>query len=468
MPTVNVTRAIADHIASVSLSDYDDADVELAQWLIVDSLANAVAGAATEPGILFGEYAESHLVSGNDEASVAGSRSGFRAKDAAFVNAQLAALLDMDETYANLAHAGSPIVFAALAVAERDGASRDDLLRAVLTAYDLTARIVDAMRASPEKLSSEVYPFSSPDAFGPAIAAAVVLGLDAAQTHDALGFAGGTARLPIVVKQRQSPKGVIKNAQGWHAEHGVIAVDLANLGAAGVAEVLDGAGAFWRAAGSDRWMPEAILDGLGKDCRIRNASFKAQPACRLVHTAIEAAHAAVKESGCQVEDLGRIEILTLQRIAGVGVFADPRPTEFASAQFSIPYTVAVSLLGIAPGPAWYSSSTMTDERVLSLAQRIFLIPDTSGGFDAAYGKNQRCVGAVARVEAGGRNYVAERAFAIGDPESPYDREGFTTRTMGLLSAGHPGLELEDILAALNALSASVWDARVLGRAIRRR
>lgn len=462
---MNVTRALARYIASVALLGYDSDDVESARRLIADCVANAVAGAATEPGAIFRGYGESRLGSGADEASVAGSRTSFLAKDAAFLNSQMAALLDMDETYGNLAHAGSPIVFAALAVAEREGASGDDLILAVLTAYDVTARIVDAMRASPEKLASDVYPFSCPDAFGPAIAASVLLGLDASQVHDALGFAGGTARLPIVVKQRQSPKGVIKNAQGWHAEHGVIAADLASLGIAGVAEVLDGPGAFWMAAGSDQWLPQSIFDGLGNDCRIKQASFKAQPACRLAHTSIEAACAAVDENGLAVEEVEKIEIVTLSRIASVPVFSDPAPTEFTSAQFSVPYTVAVALLGIAPGPAWYSRSTMADERVLSLAKRVQLIPDESGASDAAYGVNQRCVRAVARVRHRGQTHVAERAFAIGDPERPYDPVAFAARTRSLLTTGLPSARVEGLMSVLDTLS-TISNVRELGRAIR--
>jgi 2-methylcitrate dehydratase PrpD len=186
---VSITQVIARHVATARLADYRPGSVNLAKQLVLDSIANALAGSATDAGQIIRRYAMRYLAgaggSGAPGASVVGSSASWSANDAAFVNSQLAALLDMDETYRNAGHAGSPIVFAALASAEREHASGEAVLTGVLTAYDITSRIIDSITPSLEKWSTGIFPFCLGDAFGPAISSAVVLGLTESQVADA-------------------------------------------------------------------------------------------------------------------------------------------------------------------------------------------------------------------------------------------------------------------------------------------
>src|ERR1700733_7388265 len=239
---VSITQVIARHVATARLADYRPGSVNLAKQLVLDSIANALAGSDTDAGRTIRRYAMRYLAggaggAGGSGASVVGSSASWSAKDAAFINSQLAALLDMDETYRNAGHAGSPIVFAALASAEREPASGEAVLTGVLAAYDITSRIIDSITPSLEKWSTGIFPFCLGDAFGPAISSAVVLGLTEGQVADALALSGGTARLPMAAKQADRPRSPMKNVQGWHAEHGVIAAAMAAEGFAGIVDI---------------------------------------------------------------------------------------------------------------------------------------------------------------------------------------------------------------------------------------
>lgn len=461
---VPVTQAIARHVAAARLADYRAASVNLAKQLVLDSLANALAGSATKAGEVIRRYATRYLAGGSG-ASVVGSRASWSANDAAFVNSQLAALLDMDETYRNAGHAGSPIVFAALATAEREHASGEAVLNGVLTAYDVTSRIIDSITPSLEKWSTGIFPFCLADAFGPAISSAVVLGLSDSQVADALALSGGTARLPMAAKQADRPRSPMKNVQGWHAEHGVIAAAMAAEGFAGIIDILDGPQAFWAAAGSDRWRPELILDGLGEQCRIDLMSLKAQPACRLIHAAIDSAVAAVHGNKVPLADIERIEVTAISRVASSPAFADQAPTAMFDAVFSVPYGVAAALLGIAPGPDWYRGDVIADPGLRAIAAKVWLAADPTGQLDAQYSADPLCAAARVRVLTRDAEYAAGCDAPKGDPANPYTNEELVDRVTTMTSSMTDPRTIRDLADAVFGLE-SMSDIAALGELLR--
>jgi 2-methylcitrate dehydratase PrpD len=471
---VPITQVIARHVAAARLADYRPGSVNLAKQLVLDSIANALAGSDTDAGRTIRRYAMRYLAgsaggaggAGGSGASVVGSSASWSAKDAAFVNSQLAALLDMDETYRNAGHAGSPIVFAALASAEREHASGEAVLTGVLAAYDITSRIIDSITPSLEKWSTGIFPFCLGDAFGPAISSAVVLGLTESQVADALALSGGTARLPMAAKQADRPRSPMKNVQGWHAEHGVIAAAMAAEGFAGIVDILDGPKAFWAAAGSDRWRPDLITDGLGERCRIDLMSLKAQPACRLIHAGIESVVAAVRGNQVSLADIERIEVTAISRVANSPAFADQAPTAMFDAIFSLPYNVAAALLDVAPGPDWYRDDMLGSPELRAVAAKVRLVADPTGQLDAKYSDDPLHAAARARVITRDAEYAAECDAPKGDPANPYTNEELVDRivtmTRSMTDAGTVR-ELADAVFGLESMS----DIAALGELLRK-
>lgn len=439
----DITRLLAEFVADAPRST-DPARVSAVKRLVMDSIGNAIAGTGVEAGGRLIEYIERRA--DVDESSVATIGGGRQTADAAFVNAQLAALLDFDETYHNAGHPGSPIVFAALASGERRRVSGRDLIHAVDVAYDVTGRLIDAMLPSPERWANGLFPFSCADAFGPAIASASLAGLDAEQVWSVLGLAGGVARLPMAQRQKQPPKGDIKCGQGWHAAHGVIAADLAQLGFTGVADVLDGAGAFWTAAASDRWRPELITADLGERSRITEATFKAQPACRLLHTTIEAALGAREELGVETspDEIRTVDVYGITRLAATPIHGDQRPVDMGSAQFSVPYVVAVALLGYPAGPRWYQRSTIESPEVRDLASKVVVHPDPTGEADRLYAADVLQLRSRVVVSTASRTAECTVDFPVGDPLQPMDDEAFERRFRTMVA----GIIADDTAAAL--------------------
>lgn len=449
---VSCTRTLAEYIAGASSRRYGERIAGLGKQLILDTIGNAISGADTDAGRMTLEYG-AEFAGESDEASVVLRSRKLPAKDAAFVNAQLAGLLDLDEAYRNAGHPGSPIVFAALAAGERANADGARLLTAVITAYDVTTRLIDAVSPTLAQWQRGLYPFACTDFFGAAIAAGMVMGLDAEQTYQTLGIAGGNARLPIADKQKEPPMPFMKCSQGWQAEHGIIAAALASKGFTGVHDILDGRVAFWAAAGSDRWAPERLLEGLGDRCNIENMTLKAQPACRLVHAPLEAVLAVIAEHALKPEEIEQIVVYTLTRVVRP-VYCDIAPRDMVSAQFSIPFGIALAVLRVPIGPQWYSATIYDDPRVRALAAKIDVRPDPEGEIDRLYAEDTLRAVAKVVVRARGREHRFRTEYAKGDPAKPFTQaeteEKFRTIVKGLV----PAERADRIITTVRGLSAA--------------
>ena len=122
-------RALAPHVARE------------ARHRILDTLAAMVSGAHLKPGEMAIRYARAQ--GGVEEASVLTTDIRTSAINAALVNAMFGHADETDDFHpATKAHPGCAVVPAALAMAEREGRSGTELLRAVTLGYDLCCRFL--------------------------------------------------------------------------------------------------------------------------------------------------------------------------------------------------------------------------------------------------------------------------------------------------------------------------------------
>ena len=225
--------------------------------------------------------------------------------------------------------------------------------------------------------------------FGAAAAAAKLLGLDAEQTAHALAIAAANAPLPSVMKTVYGARpSMAKNNFGTAAWVGGSAARLAAAGFDGPLDVFEGDTGFWRMFGADGFDSGALLGGLGQDFELLKVGFKAFSTCRIVQSSVEAAVGAARAAGLGADG----EALAELRIHGPEIVSRPpfslsAPGDMWAAQFSVPYAVALALLGLPPGPAWFEAATLSDPKVRSLASKVTMIPHIEasphGGFHAA-------------------------------------------------------------------------------------
>ncbi len=270
------------------------------------------------------------------------------AVSAAFVNATAGTFLELDEGYRPTGHPGVHVIPAALAAAQALHRSGAELLAAVLSGYEVVARLFEAYRLR--------YPLHPHGHFGAVGAAVAVARL---RRRPAGPPAGIAATLPLLSVWQPCYEGAtVRNAYaGTAAAIGVAANRLAEAGFTGSREALPAA--FGELVGELRH-PE-VLDEPVDPARLRivNDYLKLHSACALSHSALD----AVLEMRPDPADVEAIEVETVSNNMKLDRQAVDNDL---STRFSLPYAVAAVVVNGHSRPEAF----VPDPAVAELARRV--------------------------------------------------------------------------------------------------
>ncbi|PJF24722.1 MAG: hypothetical protein CUN53_16405, partial [Phototrophicales bacterium] len=121
MPDSSLLGKIADHAVNLDLSDIPADAVELAKWLIFDSIGTALGGYQRELGKKAVRYGKAAMR--GDAATLIGDGARLSMEGAAFTNAVMTKILGMDDSHRNAGHIASQVVPVVLAVGEAHNTS---------------------------------------------------------------------------------------------------------------------------------------------------------------------------------------------------------------------------------------------------------------------------------------------------------------------------------------------------------
>lgn len=365
---LSVTREIAEHIAGTPLAAIPEEAKAAAKTLMLDTLGVAWAGAVA-PGIPAtrsvqikeGGRAESHVWAYGDKLP---------ATAAAFVNSSLAAALDYDSVHQKgQVHADIVGLPAALAMAERQHASGQEFLAALILGTDLICRIGMSVNRNSGWFMTSIH-----GVFGAAAAAARILRLSAEATSHALGIAlshvGGT-------QQALVEKSLTKRLQaGFSARGGVASAILAEAGITGPQAAFEGPFGFYKLY--EPGSADKILDGLGRRYEIVNTTTKKYPSCTCNHTLIEGVLQTMRERNLRHADIDSVEVFISPFMHQlVGAPFDPRGNLQVLAQFSAQYSVACAILRGRLGIAEIQDEAVLAPGIAELASRVKVTVDES-------------------------------------------------------------------------------------------
>lgn len=369
---------------------------------------------------------------------------------AVVANGTAGTMLELDEgnRFAR-GHPGIHVLPAALAEAERLGASGTALIAAVVLGYDVAARLGAAAPVRPGMHMHGVH-----GVVGAAAAVARLRGLDRESTARALTAAAG---LTLATSWQTALGGAtIRNAYaGVGGANGWLAVDLARAGFTGLPDMLTEA--FGRISGMALDVRLA-LDGLGARWEVTRNYFKRYACCRHNHPAVEALEELLAEG---LVEPGRIEAIRVATFAQAATMSDRNPVGALGAKFSIPYALAARLLLGECGPDAFREPALSDERLRTLAGRVEVTEDPAltARLPAAR---------PARVEVrltGGRTVSREVDAPSGDFDRPYAPEALLEKFLTLAGPILGGRGARAAWALSEGLE-RLKDARELGDGLR--
>ena len=367
---MDVSRQLVEYAADTRFTDFPPEVVEATKRVILDTLGTSLAGSSA-PGCA--EVVD--LLKGwggRQESSILAFGEKVPCFQAAFANSMMAHARDFDDTYDEIPlHASASVLPAALAVAEARGAvTGKDLITAVVLGVDILCRMGLSIQVYHGWFLSAVL-----GSFGAAIAASRILGLDPEKMSHAFGIAYAQASGN---RQASRDGALTKRMQpAFNAKAGVLSAYFANSGIVGTKNTLEGKYGFFNLYEGGRYSRDRLTEQLGKKFEIVNLSLKPYPCCRFAHPSIEAVLKIARDHNVRPSDIQEV-LVQMPRMPFeiVGrpfeVGANPQ----VSAQFSVPYTVAVALINGDVELSDFEEENIFKKDVLDFAKtRVRVIPD---------------------------------------------------------------------------------------------
>ena len=442
---MNETRQLAQFVHDTHYGDLPTEVVEACRVYLLDNLASALVGARTP----WAKMVQSLAVESGSQGScsILGTQKSVSMPYAALANGTAIAGFETDQAYyPGSCHPGAVVLPALLAIAQTQTINGRQFLEAFALAYEAVCRIGRAAGRAVEDKAGFHGPGTN-GAFGSAMAAGKALGLEAEDLVDALGIAGSHgAGIMEFAREGAMTK---RLHLGRATQTGLESALLAQKGFTGPTTVLEGDRGFLNVY-SPTPNPTLLTQNLGSQWVLFDVSCKAY-ACHLsFHPVIDAVVGCREESGLEGQEIETVSVITNPTV--VRKHGQKSPTTILGAQYSLPFSLAIALLRNIRDPAVFNESTVGDEGVRNLAERVELeAKETSEGPMA-----------LITIKTNDEELRLEATDWKGAPTNPYSFEEisgkFMTYAFGVIEAK----AIEEVIARVSRLE-DEKDTGVLAR-----
>lgn len=376
MEKIDGAIKMARRAANLKYEDLSDFEAQRAKQSIMDCLGVMIAGATL--GGKCKDVAKLMLKKGGSkEATVIGFGGKLPIEAAATANGGLAHTLDYDDAVdASGIHATASALPAALACGELKGASGKELIEAVVAGADMVCRLG---LASPKSIIEMGW--LGPQlkgAYGAAVAAGKALSFDEEKMVSCIG---------LMLQQTSGTSEVLDEGgndcrelyQCYAQKHGMFAAELAAIGIRGPKESFEGKNGLFNQYFEGRGTTDYSWVDVDKKSPwiCSQATYKPWSSCRCTHGFIDGMRQLMKKYGFTGDDVKTVKL-------GVGKLGcslcQPQEVRYtpqvgADARFSIPFTVANTLVHGNVTLANFTEEGMQNEKVLKMAKKIEWYPD---------------------------------------------------------------------------------------------
>jgi 2-methylcitrate dehydratase PrpD len=440
-PTATVTTDLTGQLARYMVEARDRVlppNVTLeAKNHILDTLGAMVSGSRLKGGEMGIAYVRAQ--GGVPEASVICSNIKTSMTNAALANAMCAHGDETDDVeLMTHGHPGSSAVPAALAMAEREGRSGMEMLRAVALGYDIGSRFLMAL--DPELLRGAN---RSAEGFGStfaAVAAAASLArLGETEMRYALSYAAQqVSGLWSWTMDTQHVEKAFDFA-GMGTRNGLTAVTMVQAGFTGVPNVFDCEHNVLEAH-SSRPRPSELVKGLGSRYFIAETSIKTFSVGYPIQSPLDAFLILRRENSLRVDNVDHIVVRLPSDGAGI-VDNSSMP------DVNLQYIIAVALVdgGVSFADS-HSYERMQDPQIRAVKERVQLIADAKLADPAAPRS-----GMVEVTLKDGRKVSHFTKFPPGTKENPLNSEGVNTKARDLMSPVLGADKTAKLIQQVNAL-----------------
>ncbi|MEZ0172334.1 MmgE/PrpD family protein [Microvirga sp. TS319] len=409
---------LSDYIAGAHRHELP-ADVSLkTKHHILDTLAAILSGSRLRAGRLGAAYVAQ--TGGKPEATVIGTSLVVPAVSAALANGMAGHADETDDSHlVGRFHPGCGIVPAALAIAEQQDRSGQDLLRAVALGYDIGARTTMSLGFSrPDTARHSTH--SLGPAFGAAAAAAALLRFDSTRVRHVLSYSAQQASgIPFWQRDKEHVEKAF-DFGGMGARNGVAAATMVAAGFSAVDDPFSGKHNLFTAFGENP-VPARLIEDLGSRFEIMRASIKKWCVGSPIQAVLDATVTLIETHGIKADDVRRV-LITMpdDRIHIVDSRTMP--------DVCVQHLAALALVdGTVTFESCHDQDRMNDPAILAIRRLIELVP--SAELTIATPARQ----AIVEIETTGGRHLRHHAKAVrGTPENPMDGSEIEAKALDLV------------------------------------
>jgi len=367
-----VTDYVAGFITSTKSSDIPKDVAHLGKRSVLDGIGLALAGAASATGAVTQKYVKALGFVSEGGSSVIGTNMVIPARFAAFANGISIHADDYDDTqlavakdrvYGLLTHPTAPALPPALAIAERDRRSGQDMMLAYQVGVEVECKVAEAIM--PRHYQTGFHSTATCGSIGSAAAASKLLGLDRDATRRALAIgatqAGGLREnFGTMTKPFHA---------GRAAENGVVAAEIAAAGLTASPNGLEADRGFFRAAGGG-YDATAIQGKLGKPWTFHSpgVSIKPHPSGSLTHPGMGAMLDLIRKHDIKPAQVKRVSVGTNSNMPNALIHHQPKNE--LQAKFSMEFSMAILLLERKGGLQEYTDEVVNRADVQDLISKV--------------------------------------------------------------------------------------------------
>jgi len=421
----NMTEKFADFCKQLRYEDLPHDVIKRTKLLILDTVGIIIRARHDAESTSSLVSAIERLEMSNGSCQVFSDNKSYSPSAAALLNGTLAHSLDFDDTHAEASlHSSAPILAAALAAAEMNKSSGQQLITACVVGYEIQIRLGLAGGSS-SHYKKGFHPTATCGIFGAAAAAGYLMGLTKEQYISAFGIAlsQSAGSMQFLTDGAWTKRSHV----GQAAQNGLSCAIMAAEGFKGPSKAFEGQWGYFHSYASGGDMEKAI-DGLGKKFETLNLGVKPYPSCRYSHAAIDGIIELKNELGFSTAELDDIDIglsETALNIIGYPLSDKQNPKSVVDGQFSMPFCAAVTVKS--GGLKWDDyKNHLNDSDTISLCNKIKVSPDKDA---------EECcpeyMSAKVKIVVKGKKYEKFVKIPKGEPENFMEDSEFISKFRSL-------------------------------------
>ena len=363
----DLTKIFSNFVSQATLQNFNDEMIFFSKMSMIDWCGVAYAAKEEPVSKIVTKLIEEEQTKGHSKLISNGKE--VSAKSAAFVNGTIGHALDYDDTH--FLFTGHPTASAfptALAIGEELGSSIDEIMLAYMCGVEISTRLGHILGYS--HYNKGFHQTATSGAFGATLVASKLLKLNAQQIENALGIVSTRAS---GLKSQFGTMGKPFHA-GIAASNGIEAAKLSKLGFVSCENGIECNQGFLKTHAWDGTIPEAAINGLGKDFLFPEIKYKFHACCHGLHAFLEALDELKTKNNFNPDSIEKISIQT--QPSWLQVCNIDSPKTGLEAKFSYRLTAAMSLHGVDTGRLdSYNDEICFDEKIVKTRNKVEVIPN---------------------------------------------------------------------------------------------